>query len=80
MLVSVTRVEPLSNNDTDDKYDERTINKAALFGIMLARNNKARKPSETSRDDVIGVRIEKERNLPAVKGRRYGNYTVSTLG
>jgi hypothetical protein len=43
---------------------------------MPARNDKVKKPNETSRDDVIGARIKKKRNLPAAKGRRYGNYTV----
>jgi hypothetical protein len=76
--VSGTRVEPLNDDDTDKEYDERTVNEAVLFSVMLVRNDKAKKLSETSRDSVIRVRIEKERNLLVVKGRRYGNYTVPT--
>src|SRR3954454_7985138 len=41
--------------------------------------DKTRKPSKTSRDSIIKVRIEKKKNLLIIKERRYGNYTVSTL-
>ena len=47
---------------------------------MLVRNNKVKKLNKTSRDNIIGIRIEKKRNLLAIKRRRYGNYTVPTLG
>jgi hypothetical protein len=46
---------------------------------MPVRNNKARKPNKASRNGIINARIEKERNLLTVKGRRYDNYTIPVL-
>ena len=81
--VSSTRVELLIDDNTDVKYveyNEGEVDKAALFGVIPARTNKARKLNRTSQDGIIDIRIKKERNLLATKGRRYGNYTVPIPG